>query len=252
MSQMFGGGGGGSSTTSSGLPEGFGWVAPGMQGLFRTMTSLLSGGQSPYPYSMPDQQVAGFNPMQQNALSLLGGKDMRRMGKAGIGALTDIENGKYMDPNNKVLTDTINSMNQQTSANYMDAIAPNTESQFISAGSPGGSAYNNARNANQYSLATELSNNANQIKGQNYTNNLNLMEQAPSEFQNAASPYQTMLGAGNQKQQQRQNVLSTDYQNKYNRATWPFQAMSMIQNLLQGTTGFGGITKAMSGGGGMS
>lgn len=251
MGSLFGGGGG-SSTTTTGLPPGFGWVAPSMANLFRTMTSILSGGASPFPYQLPDQQVAGLNPMQQNALGLLGGKRMENLGKSGIDYLTSLEGGKFMDPNNPALQGALKAENQATTASYENAIAPSTESTFIAAGSPGGSAYNNARNANQYSLATALNQNAAGTIGQNYFQNLNLMTQAPSEFGAAAQPFQTMLGAGNQRQNQQQNVLNTQYQNSYNRATWPFQAMSMLQNLLQGTTGFGGITKAISGGGGLS
>ena len=117
---------------------------------------------------------------------------------------------------------------------------------------PGGSAYNNARNANQYSLATQLSNNANSVIGQNYTQNLGLMANEPGQLATAegtqSNPYQTALTAGNQQQNQEQNLLNTNYQNAYSQATWPYQSISMIQNLLQGASGFGGITKAISGG----
>ena len=257
MGSLFGGGGG-TSTTTSGLGQGFGWVPPAMSSLFGTLTSILSGGQSPYPYTMPNQQVAGFTNGQMSNLNALGGSGAT--GAANINSAAQgaqqIGEGKYLDPNNPALQGALSAENQQTSANYMNAIAPSTSSEFIGAGAGAGSAYNNARNANQYSLATALSNNANNVIGQNYFQNLQEMPGASAAV-NAATgagqgAYQTALGAGNQKQQQQQNVLNTNYQNQYNQATWPYQAVSMIQNLLQGSTGFGGISKAISGGGGLS
>ena len=138
MGSLFGSGGG-QSTTTSGLGQGFGWVAPGMSSLFNTLTSILSGGGSPYPYNLPSQSVAQMTGGQKSALSALQGMapGQAQAGANSVNTANQIGSGYYMNPNNPALTGALNAENQATTANYMNAVAPSNESTFISAGAPG-------------------------------------------------------------------------------------------------------------------
>jgi hypothetical protein len=174
-----GGGGGGDSTTTTELP---GYAQPAAQNILSTSQNLS---QQPIP-TYGGQTYAGMNDTQTNAIN--GMANLANSGGATgqvTGAVTKMANNggngygnisaptaqaaqnPYANMSNPYLAQETQAANLQTT-NAFNQNAMNMNAQFAGSGAFGGSAYQNAMNQQNQTLATALSNNSANIYGNAY------------------------------------------------------------------------------------
>jgi len=127
---------------------------------------------------------------------------------------------------------------------YAYNTAPSTMGQFAAGGGYGDSAYNDAQGQNAFNYGNNLASLGAQIYGGNYNNErnnmVNAMNNAGSIASNSYIPADQLINSGSMQQSQQQNVYNTDYQNAYNQANFPFQALDMMGSAISQMGGLGG------------
>lgn len=244
---MGSGGGGNTSQTNSGPPP---WVGKYGRQWLPDVWSYLTTGQGTTSLMndpFPNMQVAGFSPDQ------MAGMNMIDANTGSAGAVTGAANqdalatlgGQYLNPaTNPYLNDTYNTAAQQMTDQFKYGTAPSTMSQFAAGGGYGSSAYNDAQAANDYGYGNNLASLGAQIYGGNYQNErnnmINTMNNAGTIATNSYIPANELISSGSMQQGQEQNVYNTDYQNAYNQANFPFQALDMMGSAISQMGGLGG------------
>lgn len=198
-------------------------VQPYLQHGYNAASQLLgTGGQQYYP----GQQVAPFSPLQEQAFSQTQNlaSQPNTVNQTGSGYYNALEGGQYLNPaSNPALQGLVNQSDQQ--------IQNNLASQFAGSG----------RNieASAPVQASQMGNIANQIYGGAYNNTLNNMTSALGQGNNLIAgqymPSQALMGAGNQIQQQAQNIIGG------NMNQWAFNQAAPWNALASYTGTIGGL-----------
>ncbi len=143
---------------------------------------------------------------------------------------------------------------------YEQATAPNILQQAAQTGTIGSQGMDQAFANAEQGLGQGLGNLAANIYEPAYQQERSIQQNAAAGAGGTASsqfiPSQYLQQSGQIGQNQAQNVLQTGYQNAYNQAYWPFQALQMLgSGLGQATGGTGNQvtvgTGSQGGGGGM-
>ena len=213
--------GGSTNTIQSKTPPGY--EIPYLKGTLQQAGGLYgTGGPSYYP----GQQVAPFNPMQEQGLGDIqsAAQSNAPIQQAGSNYYTNLESGNYLSPQT-------NPYLQGLAGQSFNQIQNKLSSEFAGSG----------RNieASAPVQADQMSQVANQIYGGQYGNTLNNMTKGlavnNSLQQGAYIPGQMMLGAGGQVQNQAQNLIKADM-NGYNYyQNQPYNNLSTMIQQISGT-----------------
>lgn len=267
-----GGGGGTTSTVTKSDP----WS--GQQGyltdVFNRANQAYFGygnGQAPTTPDAASSSVAGFTPMQQQAMGLTqnvaNGTNVSNVSGVNNAAGTytqNLINGNYLNSNpgnaafsqfangsmnnNPYMQGMANAAADSITRNYQTATAPQTTSQMEGAGRYGSGAMMNAQSQNQQNLATQLGNAMNNLYGGMYqTNMANQLQGAQglsSNYNTAAQ--QQLAGAANAPNIV--NSINGSISNLYNmggnqqalnqaQINAPWQLLNNYSNLIQGQYG---------------
>jgi hypothetical protein len=168
--------GGGGNTTSN-------TVSTPWTGQQPYLSSVFQGAQNAYNQyaGNPSSSVAGFTPMQQQAMSetqnVANGTNFGAapsLNNATANYTTNLENGNYLNSNpgsaafgqfangsmnnNPYMSNALGAANDAITRSYETATAPQTASQFEGSGRYGSGAMANAQGQNQQNLAAQLGN----------------------------------------------------------------------------------------------
>ncbi len=197
---------------------------PYLDKLFKRAENLYQAGPIQY---YPGQTVADFSPGQTQALDAtinrgLQGSDLNR---ASGGYLKDVLGGKYLNQENPHF---------QTVANRARNAADST---YAGAGRYGSASHD-----------TAVADSVGALAYQDYQNQLGRMDMAAGLAPTVAGQdfvdLNAAMGAGNQYQQQLQNMINADME-KYNfQQQAPYANLQMFQDFIQGN--YGGSTQTIS------
>jgi hypothetical protein len=267
-----GGGGGNTSTVTKSDP----WS--GQQGY---LTDVFNGanqayygfgnGQAPTTPQSAASSVAGFTPMQQQAMgatqNIANGTNFGNaagVNNAASSYTTNLVNGNYLNSNpgsaafsqfangsmnnNPYMTGMANAAADAITRNYQTATAPQTTSQMEGAGRYGSGAMMNAQSQTQQNLATQLGNSMNNLYGGMYqTNMANQLAGAQGLSSNYNTAAQQQL-AGAMNAPNIVNSVNGAVSNLYNmggnqqalnqsQINAPWQLLNNYSNLIQGQYG---------------
>jgi hypothetical protein len=221
--------------------------------------------------SNPSSSVAGFTPMQNQALGatqqVANATDFSNAANVNNAAgsyTTNLLNGQYLNSNpgnqafssfangsmmnNPYETGALNAANNAITRAYQTATAPQTASSFEGSGRYGSGAYQNAVSQNQQDLATQLGNTDSSMLSNLYQTNLGAMLQGAqglSQNYNTASQQQL---AGSMNAPNVVNSVNAGISNLYNmggnqqalqqsQLNAPWQLLNNYSNLIQGQYG---------------
>ena len=258
-------GGGGSSTT---VQKSDPWA-----GQQPYLSDVFSGAQGTYNQyaGNPASSVAGFTPMQQQAMGLTQGVangtnfgNASGVNNAAGNYTTNLLNGNYLNSNpgnasfskfangemlnNPYMSGMANAAADSITRAYQNATAPQTASAFAGSGRYGSGAYQNAVSQNQQDLATQLGNSMNNLYGGMYQSNMgNMLQGAQGLSQNYNTAAQQQL-AGAANAPNVVNSVNGAISNLYNmggnqqalqqqQINAPWQLLNNYSNLIQGQYG---------------
>ena len=258
-------GGGGSSTT---VQKSDPWA-----GQQPYLSDVFSGAQNTYDQyaGNPSSSVAGFTPMQQQAMGLTQGVasgtnfgNASNVNNAAGNYTTNLLNGNYLNSNpgnasfskfangdmmnNPYMTGMANAAADSITRAYQNATAPQTASSFAGSGRYGSGAYQNAVSQNQQDLATQLGNSMNNLYGGMYQSNMgNMLQGAQGLSTNYNTASQQQL-AGSANAPNIVNSVNSGISNLYNmggnqqalqqqQINAPWQLLNNYSNLIQGQYG---------------
>jgi hypothetical protein len=260
-----GSGGGGSSTSNT--------VATPWTGQQPYLSNVFSGAQNTYNQyaGNPSASVAGFTPMQQQAMgatqnvangtnfgaasgvnnsaggytqNLLNGNYLNS--NPGNSAFSQFANGSMM--NNPYQTGALDAANNAITRAYQTATAPQTASNFEGSGRYGSGAYGQAVSQNQQDLATQLGNTDASLVNSMYQQNMgNMLQGATGLSNNYNTATQQQLG-GLSMSPNVVNSINGAATNLYNmggnqqalqqqQINAPWQLLNNYSNLIQGQYG---------------
>ncbi|WP_156965823.1 hypothetical protein [Paraburkholderia bannensis] len=257
-------GGGGGNTTSN-------TVATPWTGQQPYLSSVFGGASNTYNQfaSNPSSSVAGFTPMQQQAMqdtqNVANGTQFGQAANVNNSAgayANNLLNGQYLNsnPGNSTFSAIANGSNNPYTSSAMDAAnsaitrayqtatAPQTSSAMEASGRYGSGAYQNAVSQNQQDLATQLGNTdanlANTMYQQGIQNQLGAAQGLSSNYNTAA---QQQLG-GLSMAPNMVNSINSAATNLYNmggnqqalqqsQINAPWQLLNNYSNLIQGQYG---------------
>jgi hypothetical protein len=240
------------------------------------LSSVFNGAQGTYNQyaANPSSSVAGFTPMQNQAMSETQGVAngtntgaASTLNNSASNYTNNLVNGDYLNANpaNSSLSSIANGSQLNPASNpymqgmanaadtnivnaYQTATAPQTSSQMEAAGRYGSGAAANAQNMDQQGLATQLGNAQNNLYGSMYQTNegnqLNAAGQLSNNYNTAAG--QQLQGAANAPGQV--NSVNSSISNLYNmggnqqalaqnQINAPWQLLNNESNLIQGQYG---------------
>jgi hypothetical protein len=196
---------------------------------------------------VPQQQIAGLSPLQQQGLqsTATAAANAGALGKQARGTTGDILSGKYLDPSsNKYLNDYYNQAAAQLTNKYQMGTSPEITAQAVQQGALGGSGQNQSQQYAKWNLGNDLSGLAAQIYNPAYQAGLNQMTsvlgQTPGLMTANFIPQQELFQGGALQQGQQQNVLNAQYQNAQNQFQLPYQKLGQYGAGVQGMAGLGG------------
>lgn len=259
-------GSGGGSTTTTTKSDPWSGQQPYLYNVFQ-------GAQNAYDQHAgnPAGTVAGFSPMQQQAMEATQGVgsitnygNAPGVNNAAGNYTTNLLNGQYLNNNpgnaafgqfangsmmnNPYMTGMANAAADATTRAYQTATAPQTASAFAGSGRYGSGAYDNAVSQNQQDLAKQLGNQMNNLYGGMYQNNMgNMLQGAQGLSQNYNTASQQQLqGAYNAPNIV--NSVNGAIENMYNmggnqqalqqaQISAPWQQLNNFSNLIQGQYG---------------
>jgi hypothetical protein len=258
--------GGGGSTTTTTKADPWSGQQPFLTGLFNSAGSVYA-----QQAANPASSVAGFTPMQQQAMNTTQGVAngtnfgfAPTLNNATANYTTNLENGAYLNSNpgnsafsnfangsmmnNPYQTGALNAANDAITRSYQTATAPQTASAFEAAGRYGSGAYGNAVSQNQQDLATQLGNTDATMLGNMYQQNMgNMLAGAQGLSQNYNTASQQQL-AGSTNAPNVVNSINAAATNLYNmggnqqalqqsQINAPWQLLNNYSNLIQGQYG---------------
>lgn len=231
--QKYKGGGGGGSTNTVQKADPWKGVQPYIKDYLAKGQSLID---SPYQFYSGDT-IAGFSPEQEQGMRLATQRAMYGSPtlEAANTSVTDTLSGKYLNPEtNPYLKATVNQA--------MGDVQSRINSQFNN--------NNFGSSAHQELLTRNLGDVANNIYGQNYTNERNAMNSLASLAPTlAGADYgdaQQLMNVGAQRQGLAQQYLN-QAQNQFNQAQqYPYQQIDRYGNMVSIGMGAGGTTTSNS------
>lgn len=258
-------GGGGSTTT---VQKSDPWA-----GQQPYLSNVFQGAQNAYNQfaGNPSSSVAGFTPMQQQAIGATQGVangtnfgNAANVNNAAGNYTTNLLNGNYLNSNpgsaafgkfasgdmmnNPYMTGMANAAADSITRAYQTATAPQTASAFAGSGRYGSGAYENQVSQNQQDLATQLGNSMNSLYGNMYQSNMgNMLQGAQGLSQNYNTAAQQQL-AGAANAPNIVNSVNSGISNLYNmggnqqalqqsQINAPWQLLNNYSNLIQGQYG---------------
>lgn len=259
-------GGGGGNTTSN-------TVATPWTGQQPYLSSVFSGAQNAYNNyaGNPSSSVAGFTPMQQQAMGITQGVANGTNFGAAAGVnnsagnyTSNLLNGNYLNSNpgnaafsqfangsmmnNPYMSQALGAANDAITRSYQTATAPQTASAFAGSGRYGSGAYNQAVSQNQQDLATQLGNTDASLMNSIYQQNMgNMLQGAAGLSNNYNTAAQQQLG-GLSMSPNIVNSINGAATNLYNmggnqqalqqqQINAPWQLLNNYSNLIQGQYG---------------
>jgi hypothetical protein len=260
------GSGGGTTTTKSDPWEG---QQPYLNQVFSSANNTFQN-----QYGNPSASVAGFTPMQQQAMGAVQGVangtnfgNSAAVNNAAGGYTTNLLNGAYLNSNpgnsafskfangsmmsNPYETGALNAANDAITRSYQTATAPQTASAMEASGRFGSGAYQNAVSQNQQDLATQLGNTDAALTNSMYQQNMGNMlagAQGLSGNYNTASQQQLAGAANAPNIVNSTNAAATNLYNmggnqqalNQNLINAPWTQLGNFSNLVQGN--YGGTT----------
>ena len=258
--------GGGGSTTTVQKSDPWSGQQPYLENVF-------SGAQNTYNQyaGNPASSVAGFTPLQQQAIGATQGVangtnfgNAAGVNNAAGNYTANLLNGNYLNANpgnaafgkfasgnmmnNPYMTGMANAAADSITRAYQNATAPQTASSFAGSGRYGSGAYQNAVSQNQQDLATQLGNSMNNLYGGMYQNNMsNMLQGAQGLSGNYNTASQQQL-AGSANAPNIVNSVNGAISNLYNmggnqqalqqnQLNAPWQQLNNFSNLIQGQYG---------------
>ena len=230
------------TTTESGPPK---WTQPYYQDYYGRASEL-----SKTPYSAYDgNRNAGFTSDQMDAMDMTRGVagDNQQFWENGRSQLMDYANGNKKNPysgtNNPYLEGMINNANKGITDNFNNVRMADTLKQFSSAGAFGGSAYQQALEQEQKSLADSLARNETgarfdeygiqrQLASQDLDRQQSAINQLPAYLDRGYSGANALMGMGSAQQQQQQNIYNTGYQDYLDERGWEASRLGLLGNAL--------------------
>lgn len=260
------GGGGSGSTTTVQKSDPWSGQQPYLSQVFGNAAGTFNNFSS-----NPSSSVAGFTPMQQQAMGITqnvaNNTDFQsgtNVNNAAANYTTNLENGAYLNANpgsaafsnfangsmlnNPYQSAALNSANDAITRAYQTATAPQTASAFEGSGRYGSGAYNQAVGQNEQNLATQLGNTDASMLSNLYQQNMGNMltgAQGLSQNYNAAAQQQLQ---GSFNAPQIVNSINGAATNLYNmggnqqalqqsQINAPWQLLNNYSNLIQGQYG---------------
>jgi hypothetical protein len=261
--------GGGGNTTSNSVATPWSGQQPYLSNVFQGASNTYNGFAGD-----PSASVAGFTPMQQQAMAgtqqVANGTNLNNaagVNNAAGGYATNLLNGQYLNSNpaNATLSSIANGSQLNPASNpymqgmanaantniinaYQTATAPQNTSEFEGSGRYGSGAMMNSQNMAQQGLATQLANAQNNLYGsmyqQNQANQLGALGQLGNNY-NAAAQQQI---AGLYSAPNTVNSINGALSNLYNmggnqqalnqaQINAPWQLLNNYSNLIQGQYG---------------
>lgn len=237
------------------------------------LSNVFQGAQDVYNQQAanPAASVAGFTPMQQQAMGMTQGVangtnigNAASVNNAAGNYTANLLNGNYLNSNpgsaafnkfasgdmmnNPYMTGMANAAADSITRAYQNATAPQTASAFAGSGRYGSGAYQNAVSQNQQDLATQLGNSMNNLYGGMYQNNMqNMLQGAQGLSTNYNTAAQQQL-AGAANAPNIVNSVNGAVSNLYNmggnqqalnqaQISAPWQQLNNFSNLIQGQYG---------------
>lgn len=258
-------GGGQSSSTTQSIPEELKPLAKAYS------ERALDLANTPYQ-GYGGQQVAGFNPWQDAAGGMInqraqGGSAVINQGSStiqqGLASGNAATKNSYAGPN-PYLQQNIDSALGDITRNYNDAIAPGLTSQMVNSGSFGNSGAQAATQNSLNDLTKNLGNTASSMRMQDYTAQQQLGESYANRNDNMKSQYlnlaptygnqaytdaQQLMNLGQQKQDNAQQILDTQYQNYSDAQNDPYKKLAAMSGVFGSGLGNTATTKSSGGGG---
>jgi len=187
-----------------------------------------------YPY----ETVAPFTQDQQSAMDMVRQRSMAGspvVNAAQQQTLNTI-NGDYLNPQtNPYLQQTFDQAANRVTDAFSRGTAAQTDARFARAGAFGGSAWNQAQQANQTALGDSLAGMAANIFGNNYAQERNRQQQAAQFAPNlAAQDYrdaEALLNVGGMQQQLGQQYLTDDASRFQQAQQYPYQQFQMFGSM---------------------
>lgn len=258
-------GGGGGTTVTKSDP----W-----SGQQSYLQNVFQGAQDTYnsQSANPSSTVAGFTPMQNQAMGLTNGVanmtnfgNVANVNNAAGDYTTNLLGGQYLNSNpgnsafsqfangsmvnsNPYQTGALNAANDAITRAYQTATAPQTASAFEGSGRYGSGAYNQATSQNQQNLATQLGNTDASMLNSMYQNNMqNMLQGAQGLSSNYNTAAQQQL-QGSLNAPNVANSINSSISNLYNmggnqqalnqaQIQAPWQLLNNYSNLIQGQYG---------------
>lgn len=232
--------GGGGQTQKTELPK---WAEPYAKEWLGGFSDTVTPGGKPGAYPLPNQNVADMTPEQlaafRNAGSLAG---------SGPGSVSGMFSAFGPEAQNNLLDPYVRKAQENTIAQYQDTIAPDIVSRAAQTGTLGSANHLEASQNAQANLSHTLGDIDVGIREPAFENIQNRSLQATQgQLAGQLNANQALLGAGNQEQQQQQNVLDTAYKNAYNEKMWPFEIYDRIAGDFGGIMGNQSTTKISGG-----
>lgn len=213
---------GGSTQQTSNAPPSY--AIPTHQASLGLANTVANTPYSPYPYA----QIAGFTPEQQTGMALTSQRALQGspVGNAAQAEATKTLQGEYLNPQNSAYQNALNYGQRQVMKNYGAQLGANFGNSGVNQevgegmGNVSGALYDAERNrmTQQAAMAPSLA-------GMDYTD------------------LQALLGVGDVKQGQQQQLLDLG-RNEYQTAlNWPMTSrMQPLLNAIGGTGGYGTTT----------
>ena len=220
-----------SSTTTATMPS---WLQGPTQDYLSRVIGLSNQAYTPYG----GQTVAGFNPNQEQALSAIfqrgiGGSPLT---SAAQGNLMDTISGKFLGQGNPYLTGMIDQAQGDVVRNYNNVLKPQTEAAMARSGSFGNSGLMQTQNQQMSDLQRNLGDISTNMRGQDYSQERNLMQQASLNAPNVANSdfygLNQAMQAGDRGQIQAQAGLDDAYSRFMEQQRFPYEQAQFLGNAL--------------------
>ena len=196
--------------------------------------NLFNQPYQPYPF----ETVAPFTQDQQSAMDMVRQRSMAGspvVNAAQQQTMNTIQ-GDYLNPQtNPYLQQTFDQAANRVTDAFSRGTAAQTDARFARAGAFGGSAWNQAQQANQTALGDSLAGMAANIFGNNYAQERNRQQQAAQFAPNlAAQDYrdaEALLNVGGMQQQLGQQYLTDDASRFQQAQQYPYQQFQMFGSM---------------------
>lgn len=239
-------GGGGSSpsnvtqTTTQQLPA---YAQPYAEQLMQRSAGLSNKSYTPYE----GQRIADLNSSQQAGI----GKTQQQatqgfQGQKDAGDLyQQTVRGDFLNPeSNPYLQQTFDTAAGRMANAYKNGTAAQTDSSFGRQGAFGGSAWGQAKQANELAFGDSLANLATNTYGQNYNNErgnqLNAMNNAGQQQSLGYNDAQKLIGAGDIQRSYQQDLLNQLYGDWQSAQNQPYANLDVLSKGLSGSIGNAG------------